>query len=81
MYVVLPGGVYIYEAFAHSLSLVAALDARKVTGYQDFVDQHAARLRLRRQGVPPSTRSGTLGSAASAASPAGGSRKESSPGT
>lgn len=39
IYAVLPGGVYIYDAFAHSLSLIAALDARKVTGYQDFVDE------------------------------------------
>jgi nitroreductase len=30
---------YIYDPFAHSLSLVAALDVRKVTGFQDFVDE------------------------------------------
>jgi len=39
IYVALPGGVYIYDPFAHSLSLVAAVDARNVTGYQDFVDE------------------------------------------
>jgi len=41
VYAALPGGVYIYDAFAHSLSLVAAIDARNVTGYQDFVDEAA----------------------------------------
>jgi len=39
VYAALPGGLYIYEPLAHSLSLVAAVDARKVTGYQDFVDE------------------------------------------
>ncbi len=39
IYVALAGGLYIYDAFAHSLSLVAAVDARKITGYQDFVDE------------------------------------------
>jgi len=38
IYAALPGGLYIYDPFAHSLSLVAPVDARKVTGYQDFVD-------------------------------------------
>ena len=39
IYVALADGVYIYEPFAHSLSLVAAVDARRITGYQDFVDK------------------------------------------
>jgi SagB-type dehydrogenase family enzyme len=39
VYAALAGGLYIYDPFAHSLSLVAAVDARKVTGYQDFVDE------------------------------------------
>jgi SagB-type dehydrogenase family enzyme len=39
VYVALPSGVYIYAAKTHSLHLVAAVDARKVTGYQDFVDR------------------------------------------
>jgi nitroreductase len=39
IYVALPGGLYIYDPFAHNLSLVAAVDARKITGYQDFVDE------------------------------------------
>lgn len=38
IYAALPGGLYIYDPFAHSLTLVAAVDARNVTGYQDFVD-------------------------------------------
>jgi hypothetical protein len=39
VYAALPGGLYVYDPFAHSLSLVAAVDARNVTGYQDFVDE------------------------------------------
>jgi SagB-type dehydrogenase family enzyme len=39
VYAALAGGVYIYDPHAHTLSLVAAVDARKVTGYQDFVDE------------------------------------------
>jgi SagB-type dehydrogenase family enzyme len=39
IYAALSGGLYIYNPFAHSLSLVAAVDARNVTGYQDFVDE------------------------------------------
>jgi nitroreductase len=30
--------VYIYDARAHRLCLCAEVDARRVTGYQDFVD-------------------------------------------
>lgn len=41
IYAAMPGGLYIYDPFAHSLSLVAAIDARNVTGYQDFVDEAA----------------------------------------
>ena len=39
IYIALADGVYLYDPFAHSLSLVAAVDARKITGYQDFVDR------------------------------------------
>lgn len=39
VYVALPGGVYRYDSRAHQLSLVAASDVRRVTGYQDFVDK------------------------------------------
>ena len=38
VYVALPGGAYLYDATAHTLKLVAASDLRRVTGYQDFVD-------------------------------------------
>ena len=39
VYVALPNGAYVYDARAHALDLVAAADLRRVTGYQDFVDQ------------------------------------------
>lgn len=38
VYAALAGGLYIYDARAHALRLVANVDARRVTGYQDFVD-------------------------------------------
>jgi SagB-type dehydrogenase family enzyme len=38
VYVALPQGAYLYDAKAHSLRLVSASDLRRVTGYQDFVD-------------------------------------------
>jgi SagB-type dehydrogenase family enzyme len=38
VYVALPTGLYRYAAGAHSLRLVGAVDVRRVTGYQDFVD-------------------------------------------
>jgi SagB-type dehydrogenase family enzyme len=38
VYVALPDGAYVYDATAHALRLVAASDLRRVTGYQDFVD-------------------------------------------
>lgn len=39
LYVALPTGAYLYDAKAHALHLAAAQDVRRVTGYQDFVDQ------------------------------------------
>ena len=39
VYVALPDGAYVYDAQAHALRLVAASDLRRVTGYQDFVDE------------------------------------------
>jgi len=39
VYVALPAGAYLYDAAAHQLHLVAASDLRRVTGYQDFVDE------------------------------------------
>lgn len=38
LYVALPEGAYRYDAASHSLQRVVALDLRRVTGYQDFVD-------------------------------------------
>jgi SagB-type dehydrogenase family enzyme len=38
IYVALPSGAYLYDAGAHALQLVAGSDIRRVTGYQDFVD-------------------------------------------
>lgn len=39
VYVALPSGAYLYDAAANSLQLVAGSDVRRVTGYQDFVDE------------------------------------------
>jgi nitroreductase len=39
LFVALPEGAYRYDAVAHELRLVSALDVRRVTGYQDFVDE------------------------------------------
>lgn len=41
LYVALPAGAYRYDAAAHALRLAAAGDLRRVTGYQDFVDEAA----------------------------------------
>lgn len=41
IYVALPGGAYRFDAHAQALHLVAASDVRRVTGYQDFVDDAA----------------------------------------
>jgi len=39
VFVALPSGAYRYDAAAQALHLVAASDLRRVTGYQDFVDE------------------------------------------
>jgi len=39
VFVALPTGAYQYDATAHALQLVASADLRRVTGYQDFVDE------------------------------------------
>jgi SagB-type dehydrogenase family enzyme len=39
VYVALPSGAYLYDANKHQLTLAAAGDLRRVTGYQDFVDE------------------------------------------
>lgn len=38
VFAALPTGAYRYDAANHALTLVAATDVRRVTGYQDFVD-------------------------------------------
>lgn len=39
VYAALPSGAYRYDATAHALFLVSSGDVRRVTGYQDFVDE------------------------------------------
>ena len=39
IYVALPSGAYLYDAYENALQLVAGNDLRRVTGYQDFVDE------------------------------------------
>ncbi len=38
IFVARPDGAYVYDASANALDLVAPADIRRVTGYQDFVD-------------------------------------------
>jgi nitroreductase len=38
VFLALPSGAYRYDAAANALHLVAATDLRRITGYQDFVD-------------------------------------------
>jgi nitroreductase len=38
IYAALPNGLYRYAATTHTLHLVTASDVRRITGYQDFVD-------------------------------------------
>ncbi|NJD31137.1 MAG: SagB/ThcOx family dehydrogenase [Gammaproteobacteria bacterium] len=39
VYVALPKGAYLYDPREHRLRLVADKDLRRITGYQDFVDE------------------------------------------
>jgi SagB-type dehydrogenase family enzyme len=39
VYVALPEGAYRYDATGHALQRVASSDLRRITGYQDFVDE------------------------------------------
>jgi nitroreductase len=39
IFVALSSGAYLYDAARHQLQLVAASDLRRITGYQDFVDE------------------------------------------
>jgi len=38
VYAAMPTGLYLYEPVSHCLQLVESSDVRRVTGYQDFVD-------------------------------------------
>lgn len=38
VYAALPNGLFRYAAATHALRMVSAIDVRRVTGYQDFVD-------------------------------------------
>lgn len=38
LYAALPGGLYRYDPVRHTLLMVSDTDVRRVTGYQDFVD-------------------------------------------
>jgi nitroreductase len=71
VFVALPAGLFLYDEAAHALRLVAAADVRRVTGYQDFVDEAALDLvyvadhrRMRR--VPAAMRDGYAFAAAGA---------------
>jgi nitroreductase len=39
VFAALPTGAFLYDAVKNALTLVAATDVRRVTGYQDFVDE------------------------------------------
>ena len=39
VYVAMAGGAYLYDPKSHSLRIVSGSDLRRVTGYQDFVDE------------------------------------------
>jgi nitroreductase len=39
IYVALPAGAYLYDPTANALQLTAGSDVRRITGYQDFVDE------------------------------------------
>lgn len=63
IYVALPSGAYLYDPALHRLALAAGKDIRRVTGYQDFVDDAPADLvyvahHVRLDRVPASQRSG-----------------------
>jgi len=73
VYVALPSGAYRYDAAANSLKLVAGSDIRRVTGYQDFVDEAALDLvfvadHSRMKLIPAASREGFAFAAAGAVS-------------
>jgi nitroreductase len=71
VFVALPSGAYLYDAAANALQLVAGSDLRRVTGYQDFVDEAALDLvyiadHSRMKLVPVSSRESFASAAAGA---------------
>ncbi len=71
IYVALPSGAYLYDAEANTLQLAAGSDIRRVTGYQDFVDEAPLDLvyvadQSRMKLVPVSQRTGFAFAAAGA---------------
>jgi SagB-type dehydrogenase family enzyme len=71
LYVALPSGLYRYEPANHRLTLAMDSDVRRVTGYQDFVDNAALDLVFvadhRRMGRVPAARRESYASCAAGA--------------
>ena len=71
LFVALPSGAYLYDAEAHQLNLVATEDLRRITGYQDFVDEAPLDLvyvaNHARMGLVPVARRDSYASAAAGA--------------
>jgi nitroreductase len=71
VFAALPAGAYRYDATAHALQLVVATDVRRVTGYQDFVDEAPLDLVFvadhRRMGMVPAASRGMYSAAAAGA--------------
>ena len=71
LFVALPSGLYRYEPASHRLALAMDSDVRRVTGYQDFVDNAALDLVFvadhRRMGRVPAARRESYSSCAAGA--------------
>lgn len=71
LYVALPNGLYRYEPSTHRLALAMQSDVRRVTGYQDFVDDAALDLVYvadhRRMGRVPASKRESYASCAAGA--------------
>jgi len=71
VFAALPTGAYLYDATKNALTLVVATDVRRVTGYQDFVDEAPLDLVYvadhRRMGMVPARQRESYSSAAAGA--------------
>lgn len=71
VFAALPAGAYVYDAARQALTLVTATDVRRVTGYQDFVDDAPLDLVYvadhRRMGMVPAGQRTAYSSAAAGA--------------